>query len=47
MFVRLTIDGEKPEDVAESLGIPYNTVIKMKERTLDRLRRYVEDMKAV
>ena len=47
VFVRLTIDGEKPEDVAESLGIPYNTVIKMKERTLDRLRRYVEDMKAV
>ena len=47
VFVRLAIDGEKPEAVAESLGIPYNTVIKMKERTLDRLRRYVEDMKAV
>ena len=45
--VRLAIDGEKPEAVAESLGIPYNTVIKMKERTLDRLRRYVEDLKAV
>ena len=47
VFVRLAIDGEKPEAVAESFGIPYNTVIKMKERTLDRLRRYVEDMKAV
>ena len=47
VFVRLAIDGEKPETVAESLGIPYNTVIKMKERTLDRLRCYVEDMKGV
>ena len=47
VFVRLAIDGEKPEAVAESFGIPYNTVIKMKERPLGRLRRYVEDMKGV
>ena len=47
VFVRLTIDGEKPEAVAESFGIPYNTVIKMKERTLGRLRKYVEAMKSV
>lgn len=47
VFVRLTIDGEKPEAVAESLGIPYNTVIKMRERTLGRLRKYVEAMKSV
>lgn len=47
VFVRLTIDGEKPEAVAVSFGVPYNTVIKMKERTLDRLRQYVEAMKSV
>ena len=47
VFIRLAIDGEKPETVAESLGIAYNTVVKMKERTLDRLRRYVEDLKGV
>ena len=47
VFVRLTIDGENPEAVAESLGVPYNTVIKMKERTLGRLRNYVEAMKSV
>jgi len=47
VFVRLTIDGEKPEVVAESLGIPYNTVIKIKKRTIARLRSYVEAMKKV
>ena len=47
VFVRLTIDGEKPEAVAASFGVPYNTVIKMKERTLNRLRHYVEAMKSV
>lgn len=47
VFVRLSIDGEKPEAVAESLGIPYNTVIKIKERAIARLRSYVEAMKKV
>ncbi len=47
VFVRLAIDGEKPEAVAESLGIAYNTVIKMKERTLERLRGYVKSLKSV
>lgn len=44
VFVRLAIDGAKPEAVAESFGIPYNTVVKMKERALRRLRRCVEAM---
>ena len=47
VFVRLAIDGEKPEAVAASLGLPYNTVVKMKARTLARLRQLVEAMKAV
>ena len=45
VFVRLAIDGEKPEAVAESLGIPYNTVIRIRKRTIARLRNYVEAMK--
>jgi len=47
VFVRLTIDGETTEAVAESLGIPRPTVNRMKERMLDRLRQYVEAMKNV
>ena len=47
VFVRLAVDGEKPAVVAESFGIPYNTVIKMKERTLERLRKYVEALKSI
>lgn len=45
VFVRLAIDGEKPEAVAESLGIPYNTVIRIRKRAIARLRSYVEAMK--
>ena len=45
VFVRLAIDGEKPEAVAESLGIPYNTVIRIRKRTIARMRSYVEAMK--
>lgn len=47
VFVRLAIDGEKPKAVAESLGLAYNTVIKMKERALDRLRKLAEAMEEV
>lgn len=47
VFVRLTIKGEKPAKVAESLGIPRKTVDRLKERTLDRLRKYVEALKDV
>ena len=43
--MRLAIDGEKPEAVAESLGIPYNTVIRIRKRAIARLRSYVEAMK--
>lgn len=45
VFVRLAIDGEKPEAVAESLGIPYNTVIRIRKRAIAQLRSYVEAMK--
>ena len=45
VFVRLAIAGEKPEAVAESLGIPYNTVIRIRKRAIARLRSYVEAMK--
>ena len=47
VFVRIAIDGESPEAVAQSLGISRLTVNRMKERTLERLRRYVKAMKDV
>lgn len=47
MFTRLVIDGEKPEAVAEAFCVSCNTVVKMKERALKRLRAYVEAMKSV
>ena len=47
VFVRTAIKGESPEAVAESLGIPRNTVDKMKSRTMDALRELVERLKGV
>lgn len=47
VFIRLVIKGEKPARVAESLGIPRKTVDRLKERTLDRLRKYVRALKDV
>jgi len=47
VFLRLTIKGEKPAEVAESLGIPRKTVDRLKERTLDRLRKYVDALKDI
>lgn len=46
-FVRLAIDGEKPEAVAESLGVKRSAVDMMKARCLDRLRKYVKALKHV
>lgn len=46
-FVRLAIDGEKPEAVAESLGVKRSAVDMMKARCLDRLRKYVKALKRV
>lgn len=44
-FVRTAIRGESPDAVAESLGVPRNTVNKMKSRMLAALRDLVEKLK--
>ena len=38
VFVRVAVNGEKPESVAESFGITRNSVDQMKARMNDRLR---------
>ena len=38
VFVRVAVNGEKPETVAESFGITRNSVDQMKARMKDRLR---------
>ena len=38
VFVRVAVNGEKPESVAESFGIARNAVDQMKARMKDRLR---------
>ena len=38
VFVRVAVNGEKPETVAESFGITRNAVDQMKARMKDRLR---------
>ena len=38
VFVRVAVNGEKPETVAQSFGITRNSVDQMKARTKDRLR---------
>ncbi|MBR3924151.1 MAG: sigma-70 family RNA polymerase sigma factor [Kiritimatiellae bacterium] len=38
VFVRVAVNGEKPESVAESFGITRNSVDQMKARMKDRLR---------
>lgn len=46
-FIRAAINGESPDAVAESLGVPRNTVNKMKSRMLGSLRDLVEKLKKV
>ena len=46
-FVRTAIRGEAADAVAESLGVPRNTVNKMKSRMLATLRELVENLKKV
>lgn len=46
-FVRVAIGGESPEAVAESLGVPRNTVNKMKSRMLVNLRTLIEKLKQI
>ena len=47
VFVRTAIKGESSDVVAESLGVPRNTVNKMKSRMLATLRDLVEKLKKV
>ena len=47
VFVRTAIKGESPDAVAESLGVPRNTVNKMKSRMLATLRELVEKLKKI
>ena len=44
-FIRTAIRGESSDTVAESLGVPRNTVNKMKSRMLAALRDLVEKIK--
>ena len=46
-FIRTAIRGESSDTVAESLGVPRNTVNKMKSRMLATLRDLVEKLKKV
>lgn len=47
IFTRLTLGHEAPQKVADSLGVPYATVVKVKERMLKRLRASIKAMKNV
>lgn len=47
VFLRLTVDGEKPEAVAASLGMERNAVDKIKSRMMKRLRELVKALEQV
>lgn len=47
VFLRLVVDGEKPEQVAEAYNLPYNTVVKMKTRLVKQLRGLVKELSQV
>ena len=47
VFLRVAINHESPEAVAESFGIKRNAVDQMKSRMMTRLREVVESLKAV
>jgi DNA-directed RNA polymerase specialized sigma24 family protein len=42
VFVRVAVNGEKPESVAESFGITRNAVDQMKARMKNRLRELAD-----
>ena len=46
-FLRVAINHESPEAVAESFGIKRNAVDQMKNRMMTRLREIVESLKSV
>ncbi len=45
VFVRLTVNGEKPEDIARSLGITRASIDNMKARATARLKALVDSLK--
>ena len=47
VFVRVAVNGEKPESVAESFGITRNSVDQMKARMKDRLREFADALMKV
>ena len=47
VFVRVAVNGEKPETVAESFGITRNAVDQMKARMKDRLRELTDALMKV
>lgn len=47
IFLRTAIDGEKPEDVAESFGIKRNAVDQAKNRIVEKMRALVEKLEDV
>lgn len=47
MFIRTAVNGEKPEDVAESLGVNRNAVDQAKSRMIEKLRTIVEQLESV
>ena len=46
-FLRVAVNHESPDAVAESLGIKRNAVDQMKSRMMTKLREIVESLKAV
>lgn len=47
IFLRVAVQGEKPQAVAESLGVDRRVVDLTKKRMMDRLRELVEKLKDV
>jgi RNA polymerase sigma factor (sigma-70 family) len=47
VFVRVAVNGEKAETVAESFGITRNSVDQMKSRMKDRLREFADALMKV
>ena len=44
VFLRVAVNGEKPEDVAAAFGINRNAVDQIKNRMMPRLQRIVADL---
>ena len=44
VFLRVAVNGEKPEDVAAAFGIERNAVDQIKNRMMPRLQRIVADL---